>query len=176
MPRRSKDLWTVILSAGGSTRLGTPKQLLRRHGRTLLHNTADLAQSVTPGRVVAVVGAYPYRMRSALRNCGTRILTVTNTRWRYGMAGSLFVTANDLERLIAAWARHPQRAAASRYDGRLGIPAILPRRLWRDAKRASGDVGARAVLRRPGARIATVSLPAAGIDIDTEDDLAALGR
>jgi molybdenum cofactor cytidylyltransferase len=197
MPRRSKDLWTVILSAGGSTRLGTPKQLLRRHGRTLLHNTADLAQSVTPGRVVAVVGAYPYRMRSALRNCGTRILTVTNTRWRYGMAGSLrqglealppnaaaalvlltdqpFVTANDLERLIAAWARHPQRAAASRYDGRLGIPAILPRGLWRDAKRASGDVGARAVLRRPGARITTVSLPAAGIDIDTKDDLAALG-
>jgi molybdenum cofactor cytidylyltransferase len=165
MLRRSKDLWTVILSAGGSTRLGTPKQLLRRRGRTLLRNTADLGQCVTPGRVVAVVGAYPYRMRSALRDCGTGILTVMNTRWRYGMAGSLrqglealppnaaaalvlltdqpFVTTNDLERLIAAWARHPQRAAASSYDGRLGIPAILPRRLWRDAKRASGDVGAR---------------------------------
>ena len=158
--------------------------------------TVDLAQDMTPGRVVAVVGAQPFRMRSALRNCGTGVRAVTNSRWREGMAGSLrrglealpsdataalillsdqpLVTANDLEGLVAAWSRQPQRAAAAGYGGRLGIPAILPRRLWRDAKRASGDVGAREILRRPGARITTVSLPAAGVDIDTERDLEAL--
>lgn len=196
MPGRVTGLWTVILSAGGSTRLGRPKQLLRRRGKTLLRNTVDIAQTVTPGRIVAVVGAHPFRMRSTLRNCGLGIHTVTNTRWRDGMAGSLrhglealppnaraalllltdqpLVTANDLERLVRAWARRPQRAAAAAYGGRLGIPAVLPRRLWRDAKRVSGDVGARDVLRRPGARITRVSLPAAGIDIDTQDDLVAL--
>ncbi len=196
MPGRVTGLWTVILSAGGSTRLGTPKQLLRRRGKTLLSNTADLAQAVTPGRTVAVIGAQPFRMRSALRTCKGRSRTVTNSRWRDGMAGSLrrglealppeataalllltdqpLVSKSDLERLIAAWTRQPQRAAASAYGGRLGIPAILPRRFWRDAKRASGDVGAREILRRPGARITTVSLPAAAVDIDTQRDLDAL--
>ena len=196
MPGRVTGLWTVILSAGGSTRLGTPKQLLRRRGKTLLRNSADLARAVTPGRAVAVVGAQPFRMRLALRKYRGRIRTVTNSRWRDGMAGSLrrglealppeataalvlltdqpLVTTSDLERLIAAWTRQPQRAAASVYGGRLGIPAILPRRLWRDAKRASGDVGARELLRRPGAQITTVSVPAAAVDIDTQADLAAL--
>ncbi|NIW24472.1 MAG: NTP transferase domain-containing protein [Gammaproteobacteria bacterium] len=196
MPARVTGLWTVILSAGGSSRLGRPKQLLRRRGKTLLRSTAAIAQAVTPGRIVVVVGAYPFRMRAALRNCGTGIHTATNARWREGMAGSLrqglgalpsnataalilltdqpLVTASDLERLIAAWARQPQRAAASRYAGHLGIPAILPRRFWRDAKRASGDVGAREILRRPGARITTVLMPTASVDIDTEQDLDAL--
>lgn len=198
MPGRVTGLWTIILSAGGSTRLGRPKQLLRRHGRTLLSNTANLAQTVTPGRIVVVVGAHRYRMRSALHDCGIGVHTVENSRWRDGMAGSLcrglealppdaaaalllvtdqpLVAPADLRRLVAAWSRQPQRAAASSYGGRLGIPAILPRRLWREAKRERGDVGARSILRRPGARITTVCLPAAGIDIDTEQDVEALRR
>lgn len=196
MRKRVTGLWTIILCAGGSTRLGRPKQLLRRRGRTLLRNTASLAQTVTPGQVVAVVGAHPYRIRSALRDCGAGVHIIENSRWHDGMAGSLrrglealpshataalvlvtdqpLITAADLKQLVAAWSRQPQRAAAARYSDRLGIPAILPRRLWREATHASGDVGAREILRRPGARITTVSLPAAGIDIDTEKDLSAL--
>ena len=196
MPGRVTGLWTVILSAGGSARLGRPKQLLRLRGKTLLKTTVDLAQNATPGRVVAVVGAHPFRIRAALRNCGAGIHTVTNAGWRDGMAGSLrrglealpsnataalvlltdqpLVTTGDIEGLVAAWARRPQRAAAASYGGRLGIPAILPRRFWRSARRASGDVGAREILRRPGARITTVSVPAAAVDIDTERDLEAL--
>ena len=196
MPGRVTGLWTVILAAGGSTRLGRPKQLLRRRGKTLLGHTLDIAQTVTPDRVIVVVGAQPLRMRSALRNCKPGVRAVTNARWRDGMAGSLrhglealphdaqaalllltdqpLVTARDLQRLIAAWSRQPMRAAAASYGGRLGIPAVLPRRLWRDAKRVTGDVGARDILRRPGARITHVRLPAAGIEIDTRDDLAAL--
>jgi len=196
MPVRVTGLWTVILAAGGSTRLGRPKQLLRRRGRTLLGNATALAQIITPDRTVVVVGAERHRMRSALRNCQPNVHAVTNSGWRSGMAGSLrqglralpssataalvlltdqpLITASDLERLVAAWSRQPQRAAASKFSDRLGIPAILPRRLWREARRARGDVGAREILRRPGARITTVSLPAAGADIDTDKDLELL--
>ena len=33
----------VVLAAGGSTRLGRPKQLLTRDGETLVHRAARLA-------------------------------------------------------------------------------------------------------------------------------------
>ncbi len=112
-------------------------------------------------------------MAGSLRR-GLEVLPPSATGALILLTDQPLVSARDLERLIAAWARQPQRAAASSYDNRLGIPAVLPRRFWRDAKRARGDVGAREILRRPGTRITTVPLPAAGVDIDTEADLAAL--
>jgi len=54
------DLWSLVLAAGGSRRLGTPKQLLRIRGRTLLSRIVNAAEAVTPGRVVVVIGADGY--------------------------------------------------------------------------------------------------------------------
>jgi molybdenum cofactor cytidylyltransferase len=200
MPRRvtqlHSSLWTVILAAGGSERLGEPKQLVQLHGSTLLKRTAEMAQGVTPDRTVVVIGSNPMRMRAILRRCKGRKCIVTNPRWRAGMSTSLrrgldalphkaravLLLAVDqplldvaaLDTLIAAWVRHPQRPAAARYEKRIGVPAIIPRPLWRAAKAASGDSGARAVLRRPGAAVTAVDMPQAALDIDTPEDLLRL--
>lgn len=196
MTDRAVDLWTVVLAAGGSTRLGRPKQLLRLRARPLIKRTVDLAASLTPGRVVVVVGAFPHRMRAAVRSCPRPLRIVANPRWREGMSGSLrrglealppgasaallltvdqpLVARDDLARLVAAWSRHPRRPAAAAYEGRLGVPAVLPRRHWRRASAAGGDAGARAVLRRPDLRITAVDIPAAALDLDTPEDVARL--
>jgi len=190
------NLWTVILAAGGSERLGEPKQLIRLHGNALLKRTADMAQRVTPDRTVIVIGAKPLRMRMLLRQCKGRKRIVTNPRWRAGMSTSLrrglkavprkavavlllavdqpLLDAAALEALIAAWVRHPQLPAAARYAMRLGVPAIIPRRLWRAAQAASGDAGARAILRRPDTAVTAVDMPQAALDIDTPEDLMQL--
>jgi molybdenum cofactor cytidylyltransferase len=186
-------LWTVVLAAGGSTRFGSPKQLLRLHSQTLIRRSADLARSVAPGRVVIVVGAAPFRLRNALYRGTSRIRVVANPHWQDGMSGSLrrglralpqsasaalllsvdqpLVAKLELRRLIAAWSHRPMRPAASAYAGRLGIPAILPRRFWLPASRADGDIGARDVLRDPGLRVTAVDMPEGAIDIDTREDL-----
>lgn len=188
------DLWTVILAAGGSTRLGMPKQLLRLHGRSAIARTAQLAQASTPNRVVVVVGAYPFRVRGAARRSPGKSRIVINSRWRDGMSSSLraglaalpsrataamllavdqpLITLSDLDRLIAAWSRRSGRPAASAYAGRLGIPAILPRRDWSRASRAGGDSGAREILRPPDSRVTSVLVPTAAFDVDTRNDLA----
>jgi molybdenum cofactor cytidylyltransferase len=83
------------------------------------------------------------------------------------------VGPRGIERLVRAWRARPERAAAACYEGRVGVPAVLPRRFWRAARRLSGDLGARALLRESG-RLTRVALPAARFDVDTEADLAKL--
>ena len=189
------SLWCIVLAAGGSTRLGRPKQLLRYRQRSLLRNAVSAAAGVARGRTIVVLGAGALPLRLALRRAPERIQVVTNAHWREGIASSLrvglaalprdaraaLVLLTDqpriprraLERLVRAWRARPQRAAAAAYADSLGVPAILPRRLWRRAARLRGDAGARALL--GGERdIVRVPIPEAQFDVDTPEDLRRL--
>jgi len=190
----TKGLWTIVLAAGGSSRLGRPKQFLRFRRRSLLTHTIATAQQLTPGRVIVVVGANRIRARTVARRSGHVSRVVANTQWSQGMSGSLnrglaalpnqaraallltvdqpLVGARQLRRLIEVWSRRPGRPAAAYYEGRLGVPAVLTRRVWRAARRASGDVGAREILRDNADKVTRVVLPEAAVDIDTPDDVA----
>ena len=101
----------VVLAAGASTRLGTPKQLIVHAGRTLLRRAAEtaleavnpppVADALTgahaapldgtepPGRVpvVVVLGAEAGRMRGELE--GLDVLVAENPLWREGLSTSL---------------------------------------------------------------------------------------
>ena len=92
----------VVLAAGGSSRLGTPKQLVRFRGRTLLRRAVEtaLAGAVLPSpraarataapvvsRVVVVLGARAAALRAELD--GLPVHIAVNRRWREGLASSL---------------------------------------------------------------------------------------
>lgn len=193
-----RDLWSVVLAAGGSSRLGAPKQLLRHRGRALVSNAVRAAEDVTPGRVVVVIGAEALRVRLLIRRYHAHTHTVDNARWADGMAGSLqrglavlpprasaallllcdqpAVDASSLRRLVRAWSRRPGSAAAAAYAGIVGVPAILPRTLWKNARRLTGDAGARSLLRMEGKVVTQVHTPEAAWDIDTPEDLESLHR
>jgi len=187
------DLWSLVLAAGASRRLGTAKQLLKIRGRRLLSRTIDAAEGVTPNRVVVVIGDDALRIRSLIRRHHPATHSVTNSRWDQGMAGSLqtglavlpssaaaallllsdqpAVGEGSMRRLIRAWRRRPGKAAAAGYEEVAGVPAIVPRALWREARRLRGDTGARKLL-RVGQTVATVvEMPEAAWDIDTPEDL-----
>ena len=140
----------VVLAAGGSSRLGVPKQLVRLRTRALLIRAVRAARTATGRRVIVVVGAETLRLRALLARSfpGAAIEIVQHAGWRSGLAGSVrrglravpadahavlfalsdqpLVDERSLARLVAAWRRRPARAAAARYSGRLGVPAILP--------------------------------------------------
>ncbi|MBE0435473.1 MAG: NTP transferase domain-containing protein, partial [Methylomicrobium sp.] len=46
MTRDFENVYAIILAAGASRRLGSPKQLLEWRGRTLLGNTIENARSL----------------------------------------------------------------------------------------------------------------------------------
>jgi molybdenum cofactor cytidylyltransferase len=64
-------------------------------------------------------------------------------------------------------------AAAPRFQGRRGHPALFAAVLIPELARVSGDEGARRVLQALGDRLALVDVESAGVltDIDTREDL-----
>jgi molybdenum cofactor cytidylyltransferase len=193
--RRSPALACVLLAAGGSRRLGHPKQLLRRQSRPLLKHAIDAARTAAPGApLVVVLGAHRMRLRLVVRRAAPAALVVANPRWAEGLASSLQaaldrvphgtrailvqlvdqprVDADALRRLLDAWRRRPGIPAAARYDNRAGVPAVLPRSSWRALRALRGDSGARALLRDARA-LTLVDMPQATVDLDTPEDVSA---
>ena len=171
---------------------------MRHRGRTLLQNAVQAARGALPDApLIVVVGADALRIRLVLRRARCRAQVAQNAGWAQGMATSLgvglaalprsaraalvllvdqpHVDAAALERLVAAWRRRPRRPAAARYDGRVGVPAVLPRANWRALKSSRGDEGARALL-RGAAALTLVDMPEAALDIDTPADAQQLLR
>lgn len=183
----------VVLAAGGSTRLGRPKQLLTRDGETLVHRAARLAlASGAAARVRVIVGAHADDVVAAVRDLPVECLV--NPRWNEGLAGSMRVAvdalaAHDratllltcdqpaldlahLRALLAAARAAPSGSAATRFGDRVGVPAVVAPAVLRAARTVQGDRGLRNVLNATGAGVIACDAPDLGIDIDTPEDVA----
>ena len=189
-------LAAVVLAAGASTRLGRPKQLLRRRSVPLIVEAVRLARAAVGPEVVVVIGSESQRMRSVLRRHTPGVTIVNNSRWPEGIASSVRagarslaadtagvlyllvdqveIGATELAALVETWTSQPGIPAAARYSGRAGVPAIIPRRRFRDIGDLTGDIGARQLLRGLG-KINCVDMPAGEADLDTPEDAARLG-
>jgi molybdenum cofactor cytidylyltransferase len=182
----------VVLAAGGSARLGTPKQLLRRNGESLLHRTVRLAAATQPLRVIVVMGANHESLAAELADLP--YTPVINEDWKTGLAGSLrcaapHVPAGHAALIIAcdqpALSEHHLRAlltgartaasgsAATAVGDVLGIPVVVPGAWFQDLD-VQGDHGFRDRLRRlPAAAVFRLDAPELAQDIDTPEDLRA---
>jgi molybdenum cofactor cytidylyltransferase len=188
----SLRLATIILAAGGSERLGRPKQLVRWRGCTLIEHAVNVAEPVSDAGVIVVAGAAETEVRSALAKSSAEV--VSNTSWQRGMSGSLdvgiealpvcdgmlvmlcdqpLITTEDLNQLLDVWHNHPTVPVASAYNNVIGVPAVFPQDLLEGLSKLTGDRGAGAWLRQREDVIA-IDMPNAAIDVDTADDMSCL--
>ncbi|MEA2328144.1 MAG: xanthine dehydrogenase accessory factor, partial [Thermoanaerobaculia bacterium] len=86
----------VILAAGGSRRMGRPKQLVEIDGQPLIRRAAEAALSAGSGSVHVVVGAEIDGVRAALN--GLPVELIVNDAWREGVASSIRVAIETMER------------------------------------------------------------------------------
>jgi molybdenum cofactor cytidylyltransferase len=185
------DLHVIVLAAGASTRFGSPKQLVRLHGRPLLHTAVARSVEVAGHAVIVVLGAHAATLAPLLRH-SPATLTV-NRQWREGIASSIrtgvamlpgnceavmlvladqpAVSAADLRQLVTAWRRQPLYMIAAQYAGTVGVPAIFPRSSFSDLSSLRGDRGAQSLLRANPDRVVRVPLESAAVDIDRPEDL-----
>ncbi|HUL61253.1 MAG TPA: nucleotidyltransferase family protein [Anaeromyxobacteraceae bacterium] len=180
----------VVLAAGGSTRLGRPKQLLVLGGEPLVRRAARAALEAGLSPVVVVVGAAADGVRAAI--AGLPVAAVENAGWAEGIGSSIRagiaalaragapaaavvlcdqprLDAAHLARLAATW-RAGAAIAASAYGGARGVPAVFDASVFGELASLAGDRGARAVISRDPARVAEVPFPGGEEDVDRPED------
>jgi molybdenum cofactor cytidylyltransferase len=181
----------VVLAAGGSTRLGQPKQLLTRQGETLVHRVVRLARA----RASAGTGrGGRERTGRDIQHCRAGCHPVTNHHWERGLASSLQVAGahllptvtavmvvacdqpaierSHLQALLSGARAAASTCAGTRHGNALGVPAVVPR-AWFTPVGAAGDRGFGARLRQlPVDTVHVLQAPELGLDIDTPEDLA----
>lgn len=182
----------VVLAAGGSTRLGRPKQLLTRDGETLVHRAARLAIATGATRVLVVIGAQADDVAGAVRDLPVECLF--NTLWHEGLAGSVRIAAEALDHatgatlllacdqpaldaahlqtLLEAARRTASGSAATRLGDRVGIPAVVAPGMLQAALAVQADRGLRDALNAPNADVIGCDAPDLAFDIDTPEDVA----
>ena len=190
----SSHIHVVVLAAGGSSRFGSAKQLVRVNGRPLMHSVVSRAVELAGHSVTVVLGAHAADLAPLLRHSPASI--AINRDWTEGIASSIreglshapdtadgvlilladqaAVTTEDLRRLAGLWRRNQTSIVTAQYAGAVGVPAIFPRWCFRELSELRGDRGAQLLLQRHVDRLVRLPMPSAELDIDRPEDLLSL--
>jgi CTP:molybdopterin cytidylyltransferase MocA len=196
-PHRS--VAALVLAAGGSSRLGTPKQLVTWKGRPLLEGVVAEVSAWPVHSVAVVLGAHAEEVAGAVDFGEATVLE--NPDWEEGIAASLRVGLDYIGRdaradtvivalgdqpripgdvpaeLLGALERSGRPAAVPKYRFQVGNPVALRRTLWPRLMALEGDAGASRLLRAHPDWVEEVwfdHLPPR--DVDTPSDVADLTR
>ena len=174
----------IVLAAGASLRFGSPKQLIRLGGETLLARiirvafeaeldpiygvvSAHFPLEITPRPMIPIVNHEAVEGMASSIRCGVRALQNAHVSGAIILAcDQPAVTVEHLERL-ALGGQCSQKVLASAYAGRKGIPAYFPFGLFAELLTLKGDTGARELLKTANA----LDLAGGELDIDTMEDL-----
>ena len=183
----------LVLAAGSSRRMGTPKQLLLVKGKPLLELVVAQACASKLDEVLVVLGAAADEIRTGV-DLG-RATVLINPDHAAGMASSLRAGLASLEggvdRAVVILGDQPDvdagllnqlldlqestglPAAALSFNGLLHPPVVLKRELWGELMELEGDVGCRAVIRARPELVAKLQVETDlthPVDVDTPAD------
>jgi molybdenum cofactor cytidylyltransferase len=183
----------LVLAAGGSKRLGAPKQLLPYGNSTLLAHVLDTARACEFDQLICVIGAVAGEIRERVDLTGAEI--VENRQFGEGCSSSIAaalqavdpsaevlillladqpgVTTQTVNALVKGRGDSP--LAACLYEDGRGHPLAFSRSTFKDLEALHGDKGVWKLLDRHADQL--VDVPVAGPvprDVDTDDDYRAL--
>ena len=189
---KANDYGIVLLAAGSSSRLGSPKQLLVLEGLTLIKKAALIALEVT-SNVIIVTGAYSEKIEAELQ--GLPVTIAKNEAFKEGIASSIreglktlvekyremegvvfmvsdqpYLTTDIINQLINAANKSEKGIVASSYGNSLGIPALFKKTYLRELQELKGDMGAKKLIMEHMADVDAIPFPEGDIDIDTKEE------
>jgi molybdenum cofactor cytidylyltransferase len=179
----------LVLGAGGSKRLGRPKQLLPYGDATLLGHVVETARRCEFDQLVVAIGGAADEVRDAVDLSGTEV--VVNDAYGSGCSSSIAaalevvrgdvlvlmlgdqpgVAPETVRALLAGRGDAP--LAVCLYDDGRGHPIAFARSVFGDLAELHGDKGVWKLLDRGD----PTEVPVRGaipLDVDTEEDYAAV--
>jgi molybdenum cofactor cytidylyltransferase len=187
-----KRIGIVILAAGGSRRMGQPKQLLPIRDRTLLRHAVETAVASMCRPILVVIGAHAELVSLELQSLP--VLIAYNPEWASGIGSSLrvaiqtlgaidgiegivvtlsdqpLVTAVAVNKIVEAHDQTGKDIVASEYADTHGVPLFIGKRFFDEISALAGTEGAKRVIDRHLEEMTTVPLVEAAFDIDTPND------
>jgi molybdenum cofactor cytidylyltransferase len=183
----------LVLAAGGSSRLGRPKQLLPYNGSTLLDHTVATARACGFPQLLVALGGSADEVRSRVDLSGVEV--VVNDGFGEGCSSSIAVAMDALDPAAGALvlllgdqpgvsvatvrtllaARGDAPLAVCRYDDGRGHPFAFDRSMFGDLRTLHGDKAVWKLLDQRAGDVVEVPVPGpVPLDVDTWADYEAV--
>ena len=193
------DIGAIVLAAGGSTRMGRPKQLLAFNAQSMLRHVTEVAVAAGCAPIVVVLGCQHERMLGELE--GMPVVAAANLCWKDGIGTSIrhgaatliglrptigaiavllgdqpLVTADSLRALFELFERSRRDVCVSGYRGTIGPPVVVGRSRFAALRSLPDSQGAKAIWSACLDDVAIHPCDPAGCDIDTPEEYADVVR
>jgi molybdenum cofactor cytidylyltransferase len=190
MPKKSK-IAVLIMAAGGSTRIGSPKQLLKWKDSNLLVYTISKAIQLKVSKIIVVLGANSEEIISQLDQNKIRILV--NHDWELGLGSSIsegvkfiqksypdisavlimlsdqpLIEQEHFIKMIRLFEHNTKKIIVTEYDDeKQGVPALFDNFYFKDLCALNADYGAKHLFKKYSKDIHEIVNKNASFDIDT---------
>lgn len=192
-PRAETFVTGLVLGAGGSSRLGRPKQLLPYGERTLLDHTVQVARRSGFDQIVVPIGGAADEVRERVDLSGADV--VVNYDYGDGCSSSIAAALETVDprcevlvlmlgdqpgvtpRIVRALldGRGDAPLAVCRYDDGRGHPLAFDRRVFPQLADLHGDKGVWRLLEQRADEVVEVRIAGnVPLDVDTPEDYQAV--
>ena len=187
------------MGAGTSSRMKAIKQLLPWGDSTFIGNALKNAQSSKASSVLTVLGAYADEIKKVTDFSATQ--TVLNPNWKMGLGNSIafgtkqlleqdqdydgilvmltdqpFIDEPYLNTLIDTFSNSKNSIVATKYDKRVGVPAIFGKIHFDALQELNSDYGAKEIIKTHLKDVLSISADGKELDIDTKDEYEKVRR
>lgn len=189
-----KNTGIIVLAAGNSSRMGSPKQLLVYQGKTLLERITDTALEIfDPNQIVLVLGARHHEIASVIKNKNIHI--VINENWESGMASSIqtgmkklsvlfpemercfisvcdqpYLTSDLFSKMLQLQETSGKEIVVTKYANTLGVPVLFSKKYFKPLMELTGEQGAKKIIQQNMNDVEPFEFEKGAVDIDTPSD------
>ena len=199
MPKQSKIV-ILILAAGSSSRMGSPKQLLKWKNSNLLNHTICKATELNAKKIIVVLGANADMIIPEIDH--KEVKTLINKDWENGLGSSISVGVNYILqsssgidgllimladqpliehdhylKLMNAFSSGNKAIITTEYnDSKRGVPALFSKIYFKDLIDLNSDFGAKQLFKKYPESLISVKNEKSRFDIDTPEQYQNLYR
>lgn len=184
----------IILAAGASKRMGTPKQALPWGNTSLIGHAVQTALKVHATEVAVVLGAHYSYLNSEIKQY--RITILNNKDWEMGLGSSIargvryltniesnvdgvlilladqpFISSDFLESMILNFEPNKNQIITTLYEeGNQGVPVLFDTLYFDELLQLQDDSGAKHLLKKYKSQVKALIPSIKNVDLDTKEE------